>query len=236
MLILESSYALPQTLEYHEVLNPAIWDADEQMKDDVRHALLRVADNFIETLKPTIDESMIEDICLTGSNANYNYTTGSDCDVHIMIRFPEKIYEDYALAKKTVWNNQYHVSIHGFPAEIYPQDAKEKIVDGSGWYSITKAQWIQKPVHQENVDVTNPAIIQVANKIGKQIEFVTKYNVSDLKTLHHLGTKIWGLRDQAKRGEFSINNLAFKELRNNGLTDKYIKHMQEIQSKQLTLD
>lgn len=235
MLILESSFSVPQSLQYHDELNPSIWDSEEKMKSDVRNALLHIADNFIETLAPSIDKGMVHDVCLTGSNANYNYTSGSDCDVHIMIKFPSEIYEDFALAKKTVWNTLYHVSIHGFPAEIYPQNTEEKIVDGSGWYSITKDQWIQKPVHQSNVDVSNPAIVNVAKKIGKQIDFVLKYKVEDLATLHRLGEKIWGLRDQSKNGEFSIHNLAFKELRNAGWTDKYIKYMQTIQAKHLSV-
>lgn len=234
-LILESEFSVPQSLEYHDTLNPAIWDADGKMKEDVRHALLKVADNFIDTLAPTITKGMVKDICLTGSNANYNYTVGSDCDIHIMMHFPEKIYEDFAQAKKSVWNNQYHVSIHGFPAEIYPQNADEKIVAGSGWYSISKNEWIQKPVHQENVDVKNPTIIHVADKIGKQVEFALRYKVSDLPSLHRLGEKIWGLRDQSKHGEFSVNNLAFKELRNAGWTDKFIKYMQEVQAKHLSI-
>ena len=235
MILLESAFAIPQTLQYHDVLNPALWDSDGNMRPDVRSALLGVAKNFIDTLTPTITSDMIQDICLTGSNANYNYTRGSDCDIHIMLQYPDKIYDDFAQAKKTVWNNQFKVSIHGFPAEIYPQDVTEKIVTGSGWFSISKNQWIQKPVHQTDVDVTNPTITQVASKIGKQIDFVLRYNVTDLKTLHRLGEKVWGLRDQSKNGEFSVNNLAFKELRNAGLTDKFIQHMQTIQSKSLSL-
>lgn len=235
MLILESEFSLPQTLQYHHELNPAIWDENQHMKPHVRDALMRVADNFVESLKPVIDESMIVDVCLTGSNANYNYTAGSDCDLHIRISYPSEVYEDYALAKKTVWNSTYHVSIHGFPVEVYPHNANEPIVTGSGWYNLTRDEWIQKPVYQNNVDVSNPAIKQVADKIGKQIDFVTKYNVNDLNVLHRLGSKIWGLRDQAKHGEFSINNLAFKEIRNSGLTDKFIKYMQDIQSKHLSV-
>lgn len=235
MLLLESDFSVPQTLQYHENLNPAIWDVHGQMKPDVRNALLRVADNFIESLKPTIDESMIEDVRLTGSNANYNYTVGSDCDVHIIIRYPSKIYEDFALAKKTVWNNAYHVSIHGFPAEVYPQSSSEKIVDGSGWYSITKDRWITKPVHQNNIDMGNPAIMQVADKIGKEIEFAIRYNIVNLQSLHRLGEKIWKLRNQETDGEFSINNLAFKELRNSGWIDKFNKYIQDVQNKKLSI-
>lgn len=238
MLILESELSLPQTLQYHETLNPAIWDHEGNMKDDVRQALLKVADNFIETLKPSIDESMIHDVCLTGSNANFNYTSGSDCDLHIMIRYPErdkKVYEDFALAKKTVWNSQYKVSIHGFPVEVYPQPLDENIVKGSGWFSLSRNTWIEKPEHLDNVDVANPVILSIANKFAKQVDFVIEYKVNDLSVLHRLGEKIWGLRDQQKNGEFSAKNLAFKELRNSGYTDKYIKYIQEIQNKHMSI-
>lgn len=235
MILIESKFTVPQTLQYHEDLNPALFDAEGRMKEDVRNAFLRIAENFVETLAPSIDKSMIGDVFLTGSNANFNYTPGSDCDIHIMVRYPSQIYEDFALAKKTVWNNQYHVSIHGFPAEIYPQDASEQIVDGSGWYNITRDEWFKKPVFQTSVDVSNPSIKKVAEKVGKEIDFAIQYNVTDLNSLHRLGTKIWGLRDQSKNGEFSVNNLAFKELRNAGWTDKYIKYMQNIQNKELSL-
>lgn len=235
MIILESKFTLPQTLQYHENLNPALFDQYGDIKPDVRNALLRIAENFIETLEPSIDKSMIGDIYLTGSNANYNYTSGSDCDLHIMVRYPSQIYEDYALAKKTVWNTQYHVSIHGFPVEVYPQDQNEEVVDGSGWYNLSKNEWFKKPIHQDNVDVENPSIKHKAEKIGKEIDFAIKYNLSDLNSLHRLGTKIWGLRDQAKSGEFSVNNLAFKQLRNGGWTQKYINYMQDVQNKELSI-
>ena len=235
MNIVESTMSIP-TLQYHDEMNIAIWDADKKMKPDVRDALLRVADNFIESLNPFIDSSMISDVCLTGSNANFNYTSGSDLDLHILIRFPkEKIYEDFAQAKKTTWNTTYKVSIHGFPVEIYPQNADENVVKGSGWYSITHDKWLTEPIHQNNVDVTNPEIINIANKLARQIDFVIDYKVTDLPVLHRLGETIWGLRDQAKNGEFSIRNLAFKELRNNGYTDKYIKYAQTVQAQHLSI-
>lgn len=234
--MLESDFSVPSSLQYHDKLNPAIWNPDQTMKSDVRDAMLKSANAFIEELAPNITPEMVKDICLTGSNANYNYTIGSDCDVHIMIDFPDKMYEDFALAKKTVWNKQYHVSIHGFPVEMYPQSAKETIVSGSGWYSIKSNRWLTQPVHHDDVDVTNPAIIQTANKIGRQIQFVIEYNINDMRVLHRLGEKIWGLRDQATNGEFSINNLAFKELRNAGWTDKYINYMNDVQSKLLSIE
>lgn len=235
MFLLESEFSIPQSLQYHDELNPALFDHNGKLKEDVRNALLKVAENFIESLSPMIDKGMVHDVFLTGSNANYNYTAGSDCDLHIRFAFPSEIYEDYVQAKKTVWNNRFHVSIHGFPVELYPQNINEKIVEGSGWYNVTKDQWLQYPVHQKDVDIHNPAINELAEKVAKQIDFVIKYKVVDLNVLHRLGQKIWGLRDQANKGEFSIRNLAFKSLRNAGWTTKYIDYLQHIQNKQMSI-
>lgn len=226
---------LNQTLQYHDTLNPIIFDSDGKMLPDVREALLKSADSFIEDLKPSITKGMIKDICLTGSNANFNYTVGSDCDLHIMIDYPSEMYEDYSLAKKTVWNKQHNVSIHGFPVEVYPQDTTEKFVKGAGWYSVSKDEWLQKPEHLNSVDFDNPEILSIASKYAKQIEFLIKYHVTDMQVLHHLGEVVWGLRDQAKTGEFGINNLAFKELRNAGLLEKFNNYLSEIQDKALSL-
>ena len=234
-LLIEATLAIPHTLEYHDGLNQVVFDESGKMLPDVRDALMKVAKNFIETMSPFIEWSDVSDVCLTGSNANYNYTPGSDLDLHIMCHFENKMAEDYAQAKKTVWNNQYKVSIYGFPVEVYPQNKTDTFVTGSGWYSITDDKWLSQPEHLDHVDVGNPVITQIAEKFAKQIDFVVEYHVSDLAVLHRLGEKIWGLRDQKDSGEFSVRNLAFKELRNNGFIDKYRKYINEVETNQMSI-
>ena len=64
-------------------LNPKIWDEDQKMKSDVRKTLLKIADDYFESLElPKVD---IEDVTMTGSLANYNWSKYSDVDLHILV-------------------------------------------------------------------------------------------------------------------------------------------------------
>ena len=78
-------------------LNPAIWkgaDIDER----VRKGLLQIVNDFLDGLRVKINP---EDIVLTGSSANYNWTPQSDIDVHIVVDFKKiksvdpKVLSDY---------------------------------------------------------------------------------------------------------------------------------------------
>ena len=72
-------------LSIKEELSQALWD-DEKLKPLVRDRLLKIASDFIEYLE-VLDEDSIEDIRLTGSLANYNYTSYSDIDLHVIVDF-----------------------------------------------------------------------------------------------------------------------------------------------------
>jgi len=68
-------------------LNPKIWDKEQNMKSDVRKTLLKIADDYFESLEiPGVD---IEDVTMTGSLANYNWSKYSDIDLHILIDYEE---------------------------------------------------------------------------------------------------------------------------------------------------
>ena len=66
-------------------LNPKVWDEDGYLNSRVRLRLLDIADAFVDTLD--VDWVEIDDIILTGSLANYNWSKFSDFDVHIIIDF-----------------------------------------------------------------------------------------------------------------------------------------------------
>ena len=68
-------------------LNPKIFDSEQHMYGDVRTRMLMIADDFFETLD--IGWVEIDDIILTGSLANYNWSKFSDVDLHILVDFDE---------------------------------------------------------------------------------------------------------------------------------------------------
>ena len=117
------------------------------MKEEVRAALLLIANEFLDYLKIDVD---VIDITVTGSYANYNYTPYSDIDLHLVIEFSditsnEELIEGFMSAKKSYWNDKYDITIDGIEVEIYPQDANELHVS-SGVYSIDNDEWVIEPI------------------------------------------------------------------------------------------
>jgi hypothetical protein len=69
----------------------------------IRGKLLTIANDFFDSLGL---DTEIEDIELTGSLVNYNYTEFSDLDVHIIIDFKD-VNRDIELVKKLVDNQKF---------------------------------------------------------------------------------------------------------------------------------
>ena len=128
-------------------LNPKIWDEDEKMDPTVRKTLLKIADDYFESLElPNID---IEDVTMTGSLSNYNWSKYSDVDLHILIDYndlpmDEELVQDFLKSKSSAWNKEHDVKIYGYDVELYVQDIDEEH-HSTGVYSILKNEWVTKP-------------------------------------------------------------------------------------------
>ena len=85
--ILEKESIDLSSFQIRETLNPSIFDDTQHMYEDVRTRLLMIADDFFETLN--VGWVDIDDIILTGSLANYNWSQFSDVDVHILVDYEE---------------------------------------------------------------------------------------------------------------------------------------------------
>ena len=65
-------------------LHPDVW-TNEKLKPAIRKVLLKNAAVFMKELEITKDQ--IEDITLTGSMANFNWTKSSDLDLHLLLDY-----------------------------------------------------------------------------------------------------------------------------------------------------
>ena len=86
---LETDKKIVKSFEPKESLSDQIFegsDGDFSMREDIRKRLIEIANNFIESLSI---EFFIHDIVLTGSLSNYNWSSYSDVDLHILIDFDE---------------------------------------------------------------------------------------------------------------------------------------------------
>jgi predicted nucleotidyltransferase len=211
------------------------------MRDDIKIALLKIGDDFIESLGV---EFFIHDIVLTGSLANYNWSNFSDVDLHIVIDYKESKYNSEILkeffdAKKNVWNEKHNIVIKGYDVELYVQDVNEEHVS-SGVYSILHNKWIIEP-EQKNPNIDDRMILQKGEEYMKKIDNIIekgKKGVDVLNDIENIRSKIKSFRQSGldSGGEYSYENLTFKLLRRNGYIGKLLKLKITLTDKKLSVE
>lgn len=221
-------------IDYHKTLSPLAWE-DNKLRQEVQLKLLEIARAFVGYLD--IPNFKIEDIVLTGSMANYNYTSFSDFDVHVVTKYSDlqcdNIAEAFYRAKKEIWNNEHDITIRGHDAELYVEDTETPPVSG-GMYSILRDEWITEPEY-DPPKINNTAVNAKARDLITQIEHAIDGDAQDIERLR---TKIRNMRRAGldMGGEFSVENLAFKILRNEGYLDKLHNAQTKKVDKQLSLE
>jgi predicted nucleotidyltransferase len=97
-----------------DTLNPKVWENPDDpkkatLKPKVKEALTKIANDFEETLA---EEVKVDDVVLTGSLSNYNWSEYSDFDLHLIIdykKFGKQIvlYKDLFNLKKQLYNQKH---------------------------------------------------------------------------------------------------------------------------------
>lgn len=227
---------IEKLLPYHSQLHPNIWDGFS-IDSGIRDRLLEIAEKFKEFLD--IDDIKVYDIILTGSLANYNYTTKSDFDLHLVVDhndFDGDLAEKFLQAKKTIWNDQHDIKIKGHEVELYAQDISEPH-HSTGTYSLLKNQWIVKPKYQ-NPDINHLAVKIKSASLMKQIDSLIASQSTNIAEVESLREKIRNMRRAGlqSKGEFSTENLTFKVLRNEGYLDKLWQYSNDLIDRELSLE
>jgi hypothetical protein len=222
-----SDISLKNNVKYNDSLNPKIWDENNKLRTEIRTKLIEIAEKFVEFLE--IDESAVEDYYLVGSIANYNWNKYSDIDLHVLMDYNKvaatcngEIVEEFLFAKRAVWLDRFDIEIEGLDVEIGPQSTETELTS-EAVYSILENKWIKKPVKKEP-EIDTAKYDAKLKEVLKKIETVLASN-PDSKQLDALSEFIKEMRHDSlnltKGGtEFSINNLVFKTLRNQGYIDK----------------
>ena len=241
MLLSELTKPNSFKLEYHDTLSSKIWDVDV-LKADVEEALKKISTEFIKTLE--IDNSTIRDIIITGSLCNYNYTKYSDIDLHIVVDYTELCDDcegfsigDCMLAKKSLWNERHDITIYGLDVELYVQNVSDPITGNAGVYSLYRKKWIKRPVKESSVQYDEKMIVAKAKHIMFEIDDIIDSKITDSETINKLKEKIRNMRKAGleRTGEYSMENLAFKMLRNSGYLELLSDHHIKKQDSELSL-
>ena len=226
------------TYEYHKELCPEIWDNGE-LKPEVHERLMEIAEVFLDWIGDIIEP---EDITITGSLANYNYTKYSDIDLHIITdlkgyEIDPELLKDYFNAKKAIWNLTRDIKVKGHEVELYVQDASEPH-HASGVYSLRDEEWLTKPVMvQDKQDIDLEVVKKKRQTMLDLINFALGPDCNSEcaeKAKHKfLLMRKAGLE---QGGDFAPENLAFKELRRSGDIERLVKGVIGKKDKELSLD
>ena len=214
----------PDSLEVQDDLDRNVWDEDDRIKPEITERLLKIANDFIKELNLT--KFTIQDIVLTGSLANYNWSLYSDYDLHIILDFSQiddniDLVRDFLNAKKSIWNRTHQIYLGDYEAELYFENRGESH-ESPGIYSLKYDRWLKKPTRGD-VRMDKENSIKKAEDLVRQIddaEYLMKKEKYDeaIKTAKRIKEKIKRMRKAGleERGVYSTENLAFKLLRRAG--------------------
>ena len=222
----------------HSKLNPKLWLGD-QMHPKLRVGLTKIAMEFYKFLQVDAD---IKDIILIGSNANYNWTRFSDIDLHVVINYLEvgdnlHLIKNYMHAKKSIWNVNYPLKFKGMNIELYAQDSNEDLHSTVGIYSILHGNWIRKP-NADIVSVDDAAIRQKAESFEYEIDSLEESDPHVEQKIQNIKNRLRHLRSTGleSEGEYSLENMAYKYLRNKGYLERLNRLEQKASRGRLSLE
>ena len=206
------------TIKYHPTLNKKLWESSE-LKSTIAPYLIENAKKFASF--SGVPSTLINDIVMTGGNCNYNYTKFSDIDVHIMCNETD-LDTTELFTKKSEWTKKHpELKIEGYPVEYYIQDEKEHFPGGQGVYSLLHDKWVIAPKHLDHIEVLNdPKVIDKIQFYIQTAKDLIKNGTEE--AIMAFKTKLWRMRSAGLEGagEFSVENVLYKDLRNRGYIDK----------------
>ena len=238
-----------QSFTIQDELNPEIWDykdssstGEPEMYSDVREKLLEAIDNFINFVGVDLD---VEDVIMTGSLSNYNWSEFSDVDLHVLVDMDalknKELYKELFAAKQSLWNSLHDIGVRGFEVEVYVQSSTEPHYS-SGVYSVMNNQWVVSP-DKVDFDLDDKKILDKTRTWMEIIDGLERKSYllppdETLEILQKVKDKLKKFRSCGlkNKGEFSYENLAFKFLRRNGYLRKLSQLKNQLVDDTLSLE
>lgn len=236
---------LEEDIEKHDNLNPVIFDGDK-LRPEVREQSLLIIEEFLKMLEDFDISIDVKDIVLTGSNASYNYTKDSDIDIHIIAdtskyKDTNKLYPVIYDAYKSLFNKKFEIKFYNIPIELYVENQDTPVVS-NGIYSIKDNKWIKEPelldIPEIDLDKVNEAVKPWEDEALDLIKKAQSGELEDELPIDDYISRLYELRHKGfkSEGEYSTENLVFKEIRNNGYLDELKDLKNQIIAKRLSLN
>jgi len=223
-------------IEYHDELNPKLWDG-KTLKNEIKEKLLEIYETFKQQLLEKEIPIDVIDVLLLGSNAAYNYNDASDIDLHLVVDFDDvplnnTLTQLFYNSEKSQFNDTYDILIKGLSVEVYIEDINAGTMS-NGIYSLLQGKWIQYPTYEPPDDVNYEELlniykIKISEVLLSNSPEEIKNMINEIKMLRKLSLM--------NSGEFSKGNLVFKELRNDKSIQQLYDKLSELVSQELSLE
>jgi hypothetical protein len=159
------------------------------------------------------------------------------------IKDPDQLYPILFNSFKSAFNRKFDIKFYDIPVEVYIETADTEVVS-NGIYSVKNDSWIQEPKNEAipEIDLTeiDKALKPWLDRFEQLESDIEKGKVTSEEPIDDFITDLYSMREAGLRGksksEYSIENLAFKELRNEGYLDKLKAAKHELISKRLSLE
>ena len=206
--------------------------------------MLEIVDEFLADLKEQEIKIKVDDILFIGSNASYNYTKDSDLDIHIVadvskiedtLKLHKVIYDAY----KSAFNKKFEIELNKVPVELYVETQDTPLVS-NGIYSVINDEWVKEPTKEDIPEVDQEAIDKAFKPWEKRYKALladTTDEVEDEADIDKFIDSLYELRAKglSTDGEYSIENLVFKEMRNKGYLDNLKELRHKVIARRLSL-
>ncbi len=219
------------TVTVNRELNPRLWREGE-LDPEVKAKLLKIAQHFEQFVGIDLP---VKDITVTGSNANYTWTQHSDLDLHLIVPgTPTDEDRELYSAKKSLWSEQHDIRIRGHEVECYVQGEDEPH-HSTGVYSLSNDTWVIEPEKVEPT-IDDNAVDAKYQDMTRLIQLALAN--SELAQLERVKNRVTKMRKAGleRAGEWSTENLVFKELRRHGLIDQLADRIRELEDQSLSLE
>tara|TARA_R100000908_G_C3754146_1_gene148477 strand:+ start:1220 stop:1963 length:744 start_codon:yes stop_codon:yes gene_type:complete len=226
-------------------LSSKIWEKvgdSYKMKPEIRNSLLKIVQDYLDFIDVDLD---IDDVTLTGSLSNFNWSDFSDVDLHLLVDFggdKNSLLKKYLDSRRIIWNSIRDVDVKDFDVEIYVQDVDEPHF-ASGVYSVLLDEWINEPKQEEEVNIDSQKLLEKARQWMDMIDSIEddknrKEPEEVLDRIDRLKKKLKKYRSCGLKGdgEYSYENLTFKFLRRNDYLGKLNNIKNELIDQTLTVE
>jgi hypothetical protein len=232
-----------KSFKTQDTLCPDVWIDEDTIIPEIRETLMKIANDLYDGLELDVE---YEDVILSGSLSNYNFSKYSDYDLHIVLDFTKvddntDLVKKYFTEFKSNWNSKHDIKIKGYEVELYLQDKSEPHT-ASGIYSLLNDKWNIKP-SPFKVEVDEKAIKVKSEDLMSQIDLIEEQqDTLDYEEVNDKLSKVWNkikkhrAESMEEGNEMGTGNLIFKLLRRNGYIEKIIEMKLEAYDKKHSID